>query len=128
MNQLTKYFAVKLVRKAINVNCIGPAVFPSNMTKNYSLSDTMAETTGLLVSFSMVFRVYHPRVSRALNAPLLAAAMHPVGRVGSPDDMAGLSLFLGNEAPPLLASTYSPSNEAPPLLASTYSPSLKFSM
>lgn len=71
VNQLTKYFANKLVSSSVNVNCIAPAVFPSNMTKNYSLSDAMAETT---------------------------AAMHPVGRVGSTEDMAGLALFLGTKA------------------------------
>ena len=71
VNQLTKYFALKLNSEHVVCNCIAPAVIPSNMTKNFSLRDGMKDFT---------------------------AALHPVGRVGNTEDMAGLAVFLGTKA------------------------------
>ena len=71
VNQLTKYFALKLNEQHTVVNCIAPAVFPSNMTKHFSLSDDMKDWT---------------------------ANLHPAGRVGNMHDMAGLALFMGTKA------------------------------
>jgi len=68
---LTRYLAAKLVGKHINVNCIGPALFESKMTK-YLLTDEQA-----------IQKKHHE---------------HPVGRMGNETDLAGLSLFLATKA------------------------------
>eukprot|EP00949_MAST-11_sp_MAST-11-sp1_P000947 g947.t1 len=72
VNKVTQILAANLVKDHINVNCIAPAVFPSKMTYKHYLKS--AETTEMAIS------------------------MHPVGRVGSGEDMAGMVLFLASQA------------------------------
>jgi len=59
------------VQDAITVNCIGPALFPSGMTKYALGSEEIRE---------------------------MAAHHHPVGRYGCEEDMAGTALFLASPA------------------------------
>lgn len=72
VNKVTQLLAAYLVKDAINVNAIAPAVFPSKMTFDYSLAtEEIAEMTD---------------------------AAHPVGRVGNETDMGGMAVFLATKA------------------------------
>lgn len=70
--QVTRWLAARFCREGITVNCIQPAVFPSKMTYDYQLKTDKGD-----------------EVSRR---------MHPVGRYGHENDMAGLALFLSSRA------------------------------
>jgi len=67
----TRLSARGTVQDAITVNCIGPALFPSGMTKYALGSEEIRE---------------------------MAAHHHPVGRYGCEEDMAGTALFLASPA------------------------------
>jgi NAD(P)-dependent dehydrogenase (short-subunit alcohol dehydrogenase family) len=71
-NKVTQILAAYLVKDHINVNCIAPAVFPSDMTYKYQLKST--------------------------DLAKMTDKMHPVGRIGNASDMAGLTLFLSTKA------------------------------
>ncbi len=71
VHQLTRVLASKLGPKHVAVNAIAPGFFPSKMTQ------FMMENPDGLAQFE---------------------ATCPLGRVGSPEDMAGLALFLGSRA------------------------------
>mmetsp|Transcript_50724 Transcript_50724/g.147692 ORF Transcript_50724/g.147692 Transcript_50724/m.147692 type:complete len:300 (+) Transcript_50724:111-1010(+) len=70
--QLTRWFAAKLCRDGVCVNCIEPAVFPSKMAFDHHL--VSEEATDAV----------------RLN--------HPMGRIGHENDMAGIVLFLASRA------------------------------
>jgi len=70
--QVSRTLAAKFCRDGINVNCIQPAVFPSKMTYDYQLKSEEGDK-----------RTQH---------------MHPVGRYGHENDMAGLAIFLSTRA------------------------------
>lgn len=70
--QVTRWLAARFCREGIVVNCIQPAVFPSKMTFDYQLKTEQGEE--------------------------MSKAMHPVGRYGHENDMAGLALFLSSRA------------------------------
>lgn len=70
--QVTRWLAAKFCRDGINVNCIQPAVFPSKMSFDYRLKTEGVEE--------------------------MTKQMHPVGRYGHENDMAGLALFLSSRA------------------------------
>lgn len=76
VKQLGKELAKDLVGDHILVNTIGPAVFESNMTKAFDLTQM--------------------------------AALHPVGRIGKPTDIAGLAIFLCSKASSFITGTYIP--------------------
>ena len=71
VHQLTRVLASKLGKDHITVNAIAPGFFPSKMTQ------FMMENPDGLAQFE---------------------DSNPLGRVGSPEDMAGLALFLGSRA------------------------------
>lgn len=71
VDQLTRNLAAQLFPSAITVNCLAPALFPSKMTS---------------------FMLQHDAAKE------IAAASHPVGRVGTEADMAGAALFLASKA------------------------------
>ncbi|KLO19614.1 NAD(P)-binding protein [Schizopora paradoxa] len=70
VNHLTSQLALTLGKKKITVNAILPGIFPSKMT-SYGFRITGGDKI---------------------------AAVHPMGRVGSPTDMAGTALFLCSPA------------------------------
>ncbi|KAJ3091825.1 hypothetical protein HDU96_002931 [Phlyctochytrium bullatum] len=69
VNHLTRLLANTLADKFVTVNAIAPGVFPSNMTK-FGLD----------------------------NAKDALLSAQPTGRIGTPEDMAGLALFLSSRA------------------------------
>eukprot|EP00747_Dinoflagellata_sp_TGD_P023434 gnl/TRDRNA2_/TRDRNA2_129804_c0_seq1.p1 gnl/TRDRNA2_/TRDRNA2_129804_c0~~gnl/TRDRNA2_/TRDRNA2_129804_c0_seq1.p1 ORF type:complete len:315 (-),score=65.52 gnl/TRDRNA2_/TRDRNA2_129804_c0_seq1:100-996(-) len=69
---LTKHLAGYFARKGVVVNNIQPGVFPSKMTFDYQL-----------------------KTEKGVE---MSANMHPVGRVGTEEDMAGLVIFLSSRA------------------------------
>jgi NAD(P)-dependent dehydrogenase (short-subunit alcohol dehydrogenase family) len=70
---LTRVLAAQTAPKAlVTVNCIQPGVFPSKMSNDYFLKDA--------------------------ESAKAVAATHPVGRIGSEEDMGGLALFLSSKA------------------------------
>ena len=71
VHQLTRVLASKLGKENITVNAIAPGFFPSKMTQ-FMMDDPEG-----LAQFE---------------------ATCPLGRVGTPEDMGGLSLFLGSRA------------------------------
>ena len=71
VHQLTRVLASKLAPAHIAVNAIAPGFFPSNMTQ------FMMESEEGMKEFESTC---------------------PLGRVGGPEDMAGLALFLGSRA------------------------------
>jgi len=70
--QVTRWLSAKFCREGIVVNCIQPAVFPSKMTFDYQLATE--------------------------DSANMSNQMHPVGRVGHENDMAGMALFLASRA------------------------------
>jgi len=70
--QVTRWLAARFCREGIVVNCIQPAVFPSKMTYDYQLKTEKGDEASM--------------------------RMHPVGRYGHENDMAGLALFLASRA------------------------------
>jgi NAD(P)-dependent dehydrogenase (short-subunit alcohol dehydrogenase family) len=72
VTHLSRYLAATLVHKHITVNTIQPGVYPSKMTADYQLKNA--------------------------RHAAFAASTHPVGRVGTAQDMAGLALFLASRA------------------------------
>lgn len=70
--QVTRWLAARLCREGICVNCIQPAVFPSKMTYDYMLKTDRGDQ--------------------------MSMGMHPVGRYGHENDMAGIALFLSSRA------------------------------
>jgi len=71
VNQLTRMLAAEFASKRICVNAIAPGLFPSKMTDFIMPNEAAAEAVGKNI---------------------------PLGRVGSADDMQGLSLFLASRA------------------------------
>ncbi|MCG8312223.1 MAG: SDR family oxidoreductase [Pseudomonadales bacterium] len=71
LNHLTKILANELAARQINVNAIAPGVFPSRMTS---------------------FIMKHDEVAKQ------QAAAVPQGRLGKPEDMEGLAVFLSAPA------------------------------
>ena len=71
LNHLTKILAGELAAKHITVNAIAPGVFPSRMTTFVLKDEKMAE--------------------QQRNAV-------PLGRLGEPEDMEGLAVFLSSQA------------------------------
>lgn len=71
VHQLTRVLAAKLGKDNIAVNAIAPGFFPSKMTQ------FMMENPEGLAMFE---------------------SQNPLGRVGTPEDMGGLALFLGSRA------------------------------
>lgn len=71
VNQLTLMLAAEFARKRICVNAIAPGLFPSKMTDFIMPNDDAAQAVGKSI---------------------------PLGRVGSAEDMQGLSLFLASRA------------------------------
>ncbi|KAJ3060040.1 hypothetical protein HDU99_006095, partial [Rhizoclosmatium hyalinum] len=69
VNHLTRILAASFAERKVTVNCIAPGFYPSRMTQH-----------GLA----------------ALGDA--AAIGHPMGRIGSTEDMAGLALFLSSRA------------------------------
>lgn len=70
--QVTRWLAARFCREGIVVNCIQPAVFPSKMTYDYQLKTDKGDE--------------------------MSKRMHPVGRYGHENDMAGLAIFLSSRA------------------------------
>ncbi|MCG8670085.1 MAG: SDR family oxidoreductase [Pseudomonadales bacterium] len=71
LNHLTKILAFELAERKINVNAIAPGVFPSRMTNFIMKHDELAQ-------------------QQAKNVPQ--------GRLGKPEDMEGLAVFLSAPA------------------------------
>ena len=71
MHHLTKILATELAHKRITVNAIAPGPFPSNMT---------------------AFATADPDNAKKIDDRT------PLGRMGRPDDIAGLIVFLGSKA------------------------------
>ena len=71
VHQLTRVLASKLGKENITVNAIAPGFFPSKMTQ---------------------FMIDDPEGLAQFEATC------PLGRVGTPEDMGGLALFLGSRA------------------------------
>jgi NAD(P)-dependent dehydrogenase (short-subunit alcohol dehydrogenase family) len=81
VHQLTRVLAIRLAREAITVNAVAPGPFDSKM---------------------MAFLLDDP------SARADVAAHVPLGRVGRPDDMAGVALFLASRAGAYLTGTVIP--------------------
>ncbi len=71
VNQLTRMLAAEFAKKRICVNAIAPGLFPSKMTDFMMPNEQAQESIGKAI---------------------------PLGRVGSVEDMQGLSLFLASRA------------------------------
>lgn len=71
VHHLTRHLAKRLAAESIRVNAIAPGLFESKMTK---------------------FLVEDPAANHTVNATI------PLGRFGRPDEIAGMSLFLGSRA------------------------------
>lgn len=71
LNHLTRILANELASRHIAVNAIAPGVFPSKMTRHIMKHDDVAKQQAALV---------------------------PLGRLGEPQDMEGLAVFLGSRA------------------------------
>jgi len=69
VNHLTRMMAKFLAPKHIAVNAIAPGYFPSKMTAGIAADDTRAVLEGT-----------------------------PLKRMGNPDDMAAIALYLGSKA------------------------------
>ena len=70
ISHLNKGLAVDLAKDHISVNAIAPGLFPSKMTRHLTTDEGM-EMVGSLI---------------------------PLGRIGQPDDVAGLTIFLCSAA------------------------------
>ena len=71
VHMLTRHLAKRLASEQITVNAIAPGPFESKM---------------------MAFALEDPRVREGIEASV------PLGRIGRPDDVAGLTLFLASRA------------------------------
>lgn len=71
LNHLTRILANELAERHITVNAIAPGVFPSKMTRHIMKHDGIAKQQ---------------------------AAQVPLGRLGEPQDMEGLAVFLASPA------------------------------
>jgi NAD(P)-dependent dehydrogenase (short-subunit alcohol dehydrogenase family) len=71
VHHLTRHLAKRLAPEGIRVNAIAPGLFESKMTK---------------------FVVEDPATRQAVDATI------PLGRFGQPDEIAGMSIFLGSRA------------------------------
>jgi NAD(P)-dependent dehydrogenase (short-subunit alcohol dehydrogenase family) len=81
VHQLTRHLAKRLAAEQITVNAIAPGPFPSKM---------------------MAFMLDDP------DARALVEQQIPLGRVGEPDDVAGLTIFLASRAGEYLTGTVIP--------------------
>jgi NAD(P)-dependent dehydrogenase (short-subunit alcohol dehydrogenase family) len=81
VHMLTKHLAKRLATEKITVNAIAPGPFPSKMT---------------------AFFLGEPEQRDAV------AAAVPLGRIGEPDDVAGLTIFLSSRAGSYLTGTVIP--------------------
>jgi NAD(P)-dependent dehydrogenase (short-subunit alcohol dehydrogenase family) len=71
IRQLSKTLAVELAPEGVTVNCIGPGRFQTSMTSD----------------------VFQDEVKRQKFLSVI-----PMGRTGSPDDLAGIAVFLASDA------------------------------
>jgi NAD(P)-dependent dehydrogenase (short-subunit alcohol dehydrogenase family) len=81
VHMLTKHLAKRLAREHITVNAIAPGPFESKMT-------------------AFMFD--------SLDARQMVEGMVPLGRIGRPDDVAGLTIFLASRAGSYLTGTVIP--------------------
>jgi len=81
VHQLTRHLAKRLASEQITVNAIAPGPFPSKM---------------------MAFMLDDPDRRKLVEAQI------PLGRVGSPDDIAGTTIFLASRAGAYLTGTVIP--------------------
>ncbi|KAK4050496.1 hypothetical protein OIO90_005079 [Microbotryomycetes sp. JL221] len=91
-NALTRQLAVTLGKRNITVNAICPGVYPSKMTK-YGLEH---DTENLMAKSRALSQLTY-NVARFADSTLLRMA-DPMGRIGAPEDIAGLLLFLVSRA------------------------------
>lgn len=85
---LSRMQASKLMPEHVTVNCVCPGVFPSRMTA-YGLDAAM-------VSDSIIFRT-ELHMLMYLEPQDTLVSGQPSGRIGKPEDFAGLILFLSSQ-------------------------------
>jgi NAD(P)-dependent dehydrogenase (short-subunit alcohol dehydrogenase family) len=100
---LTRVLAAQTAPAAlVTVNCIQPGVFPSKMSNDYFLKD--------------------PESAKA------ASAAHPVGRIGTEEDMGGLALFLSSKASAFLTGQVISTDGGKTTIAMPHDPNWRQSM
>jgi NAD(P)-dependent dehydrogenase (short-subunit alcohol dehydrogenase family) len=71
VSHLTRVMATEYVGRGVNVNCLSLGMFPSKMTDFVMKEDALKEA---------------------------ALSKIPMGRFGSPDDLAGMAIFMSSRA------------------------------